>query len=197
MNEVIVEVVDKQKENYEIEDALTVVVRDATSLQVVDDASYLKAGELLQSIKGSLKQVDAYWETPKKQAYASYKTILGKLKEMKSPLESAEKVLKAGIGAYMMIKEDERKKLEAEAKEQYGVDLVLDTNTPKIDGVSTTTAFEVDVVDISQVPVIFNGVQICIVDVAQVKQLAKMMKGNLTIPGIKISETKIVRSSCK
>ncbi len=198
MNEVIVEVVDKspQQKNY-IVDKVSLVVKEATSLQVVDDESYIKAGEILLSIKDAVDQVEGFWETTRKSSYAAWKSICAKEKEMKKPLESAEKVLKAGIGAYVMIKQDERRKLEAEAKETYGVEIVLDANTPKVQGISTSTDYEVIVTDINQVPVMFNGVQICNVDVSAVKKLAKMMKGKLVIPGLKINETKIVRASNK
>lgn len=199
MNEVVLEVVEKkkvQKENA-IENKVALVVRQATSLQVVDDSSYTEAGELLKAIKGAQVQIKNYWEEPKKRAYEAYKSIMDKINEMKKPLESAEKVLKAGIGAYMLIKEDERKKLETQAKEQYGVEVVLQTNAPKVDGISVVTDYEVHITDISKVPVIFNGIQICQVDISAVKRLAKMMNGNLVIPGLRIEETKVIRSKAK
>lgn len=199
MNEVVLEVVEKkkvQKENA-IENKVALVVRQATSLQVVDDSSYTEAGELLKAIKGAQDQIKNYWEEPKKRAYEAYKTIMDKINEMKKPLESAEKVLKAGIGAYMLIKEDERKKLETQAKEQYGVEVVLQTNAPKVDGISAVTDYKVHIIDISKVPVIFNGIQICQVDISAVKRLAKMMNGNLVIPGLRIEETKVIRSKAK
>lgn len=186
-----------EKEEKPIVDKVQKIVLKATSLQVIDDESYNVAGELLKAVKGGIKQIEEYWEEPKSQAYAAYKTILTKINEMKKPLESAEKVLKAQIGAYLQIKDDERRKLEQQAKEQYGVEVILDTNAPKVEGISAVTDYEITVLDISKVPTIFNGVPIIQVDISAVKKLAKLMKGKLEIPGLKIEETKQIRSKAK
>ena len=47
------------------------VVKEATSLQVVDDESYIKAGEILLSIKDAVDQVEGFWEreTTRKSSY--------------------------------------------------------------------------------------------------------------------------------
>jgi hypothetical protein len=180
-----------------VENRVTTVTQQANSLQVIDDSSFAYAGELLKAIKGTIKQVEGYWEEPKKNAYKSYKTIMDKISEMTDPLKQVEKVLKGSMSDYLRIKDDERKKVEQETLANYGVEVILKTDAPKVDGVSAVTDYEITVEDISKVPTMFNGIQILEPDIAAIKKLAKLMKGNIVIPGIRISETKTIRSSSK
>jgi hypothetical protein len=180
-----------------VENSVTTVTQQATSLQVIDNVSYQVAGELLKAIKGTIKQVEGYWAEPKKSAYEAHQSIIKKEKQMTESLKESESKLKSGMSDYLRIKEDERKKLEQQALENYGVEVVLKTNTPTVEGISAITDYEITVEDISKVPTIFNGVQIVEIDTGAIKRLAKLMKGKIIIPGIKISETKTIRSNSK
>lgn len=68
-------------------------------------------------------------------------------------------------------------------------------STPKVDGLSYTTRLVLDsieIVDPSAVPVVFDGVEIRPVDKSAILRLAKAHKGNIEIPGVKITPKTVI-----
>ncbi|RNC62800.1 MAG: hypothetical protein AWM53_02019 [Candidatus Dichloromethanomonas elyunquensis] len=70
---------------------------------------------------------------------------------------------------------------------------VLEVASPKMEGISYQMDWEVEITDDSSVPVVLKGMILRPVDLSTVKRLVKASKGQITIPGIKITETKNVR----
>lgn len=62
--------------------------------------------------------------------------------------------------------------------------------TPKVKGVSTRTDWEIESIDEAQVPVSLQGVVIRPVDRGAIMRLVRASKGQISIPGVKIKETK-------
>ena len=79
--------------------------------------------------------------------------------------------------------------------EQAGRTIALDVEKPKVDGVSTSTDWEIESIDASLVPIAIAGMEIRPVDEAAVKRLIKASKGKIEIPGVKYKE--VVRMSFK
>ncbi len=71
--------------------------------------------------------------------------------------------------------------------------IVVESAAKKVDGVSYVTDYEIVVKDTTKVPTDINGVCIRPVDVAAIKKLVKLTKGNVKIDGIEIREVKNVR----
>lgn len=92
--------------------------------------------------------------------------------------------------------EEEGKKEEAEAAfqdAQYTEDaaksMTVSAAAPKVNGLSTTKAWEITDVDAAKVPIEINGIEIRPVDTGAVMKLIKMSKGKAVIPGITYRET--------
>lgn len=85
--------------------------------------------------------------------------------------------------------------MNAEVIESAGKSIVIDASKPKVDGVSTSTDWEIESIDASLVPISISGMEIRPVDVGAVKRLIKASKGKIEIPGVKYKE--VVRMSFK
>lgn len=98
----------------EVRNSVEVVRSTASGIEVVDDASYAKAAELLKAVAERRKQVQAYWKTPKEAASKAHKEIVAKEKDMLEPLSVAENHLKKAIGNYTLQVEARRRAEQAE-----------------------------------------------------------------------------------
>lgn len=85
--------------------------------------------------------------------------------------------------------------MNAEVIEGAGKSIVLDATKPKVDGVSTSTDWEIESIDASLVPISISGMELRPVDIGAVKRLIKASKGKIEIPGVKYKE--VVRMSFK
>ena len=81
---------------------------------------------------------------------------------------------------------------EAEVYDQYAASVSVQANKPKIDGVSTSKTWKINVTDPASVPVMFNGVELRPVDTAAVLRLVKAAKGKIIIPGVEVIEDVVV-----
>ncbi len=77
---------------------------------------------------------------------------------------------------------------EAEVYDGYADTISIAPKTQKVTGVSTTKTWRIKSIDMSKVPVMFNGVVIRPVDEKAVLRLVKASKGQITIPGVEIEE---------
>lgn len=89
------------------------------SLTVVDEGSYLVAGDALKSIKEYKNKILEYFKPIKEAAQVAHKGIVAKEKEALLPAEQIEFTLRNEINRYLTKIENERKaeqrRLEAEA----------------------------------------------------------------------------------
>ena len=88
------------EENETIDREVSLIERRAEGVPVMNDVEFASAGSLLKEIKQMQKKVKEYWEPLRAKAKAAYDDVLSRKKEMLDPLESAEKMLKAKMGAY-------------------------------------------------------------------------------------------------
>ncbi len=70
---------------------------------------------------------------------------------------------------------------------------VIDAPKPKVSGIGTQKDWSIEIVDGLIVPIQFEGVVIRPVDLAAIKRLVKAKNGQITIPGIKITEDVTMR----
>lgn len=87
----------------ELNSEIAVAVQTAGA--IATDADYREAGNAVRRIKEVIRNVKAYWEPIYDSAYSAYRAVLKKKKEMLTPLEEAEKKLKAQMSEYVMQKE--------------------------------------------------------------------------------------------
>lgn len=88
------------------------IERRALDMTVSDDLTFQAASELTKRVKAMQKKVKDYWEPVRRSAKSAYDEVLGKKKEMLTPLENAESVLKRKMGDYAMARKREAEELE-------------------------------------------------------------------------------------
>lgn len=174
---------EKQQSN-----KVDLVVKQALELLVVDNYTFTVANDILVSIKEAIKQVKGYWETPKKTAKKAYDEIRDKEKEMLDKLLEAEKALKGQLGNYVLLQEQERERLQEQAKEEYGIDIALKIDIPEHEKTTFIKDYDIEIIDGALVPNEYK-----VIDTSLIKRVVKDTKGKIVIPGVKIIEKKIVR----
>lgn len=68
------------------------------------------------------------------------------------------------------------------------------TQPQKVDGISYRDTYNITIEDLSKVPCEFGGVVIRPIDESAVRKLAQISRGNVSIPGIKITTKKVAYS---
>lgn len=174
---------EKQQSN-----KVDLVVKQALELSVVDNYTFSVANDILVSIKEAIKQVKGYWEVPKKTAKKAYDEIRDKEKEMLDKLLEAEKALKGQLGNYVLLQEQERERLQEQAKEEYGIDIALKIDIPEHEKTTFIKDYDIEIIDGALVPNEYK-----VIDTSLIKRVVKDTKGKIVIPGVKIIEKKIVR----
>ena len=99
-------------EETSLESQVSVFEEKVNAVVIKNQAGYEGAAELVKEVKRVQKQVTDYWEPLRVNAKAAYDAVLARKKEMLTPLDRAEKVLKKKMGDYTL--EVERKRREAE-----------------------------------------------------------------------------------
>jgi hypothetical protein len=155
--------------------------------------------------RGICEKEKAYL-TPLNNAEIHVKGIMGnylqeqerirRVKEAELRRQQEEAARKAADEAARL--EAEGKQDEAEAALDIAVEIaelkpVVEMASTKVEGVSYTVDYDVTVTDALQVPTYISGVELRPVDLMAVKRYVKACKGAVTIPGIKITETKNMR----
>ena len=90
-------------------------VKQAQSLTIKSQEDYTHAADMLRDIKTRAKEVADYWAQPKQTAAAAHKQICQREKDMLTPLDQAERVIKTTMTTYSRAVEEARRKAEAEA----------------------------------------------------------------------------------
>ena len=108
-----------EAEEVEIKTKVLQLREQYKALKVVDEGSYLIAGDALKSIKEYKNKILEYFKPIKEAAWVAHKGIVAKEKEALEPAEKIEVTVRSEINQYLMKIENERKaeqkRLEAEA----------------------------------------------------------------------------------
>ncbi len=90
----------------------------ARTIEIRDNESYMRAGEMLTAVKGLLKEIDAAFDPICKRAHEAHKEALNQKKRAAEPLLEAERILKKGIADYQAELERQRREEEARLREE-------------------------------------------------------------------------------
>jgi len=176
-----------------MEKELELIVKESSELSIVDQETFELAGEYLKKIKTAEKEIEDYWTKPIANAHNAHKELIAKKKEILDPFNEAEKKVKKNMSAYITEQEKAKALLEATTNE-YGVDVALPDNIDKVDGISYSDSYEIQEIDITKLPKELNGVILVKPDESAIKNLIKLAKGNIEIPGVKFKEEKTIRA---
>ena len=134
----------------------------ANELVISSEIEYNHAADMLKAIKNLGKKVKETFDPICEKANAAHKEATGKRKEHQQPLKDAEKIIK-------------EKMLEFSGANE----------VQKVDGISATSKWVANVVDISKVPRKYM-----IPDTKTLDGIAKASKNLIKIPGVEFIETK-------
>lgn len=139
----------------------------------------------LEKAESFLKEkVGGYLDLKEKQRREQERMMrLAAEQEMREKQKEAEKAIDAGnevATEYAMA--------EAEVMENVAKAGMVESQNPKVDGVSVRKNWEIVSIDSSVVPTEFNGVEIRPVDKKLVMNLIKASKGRIQIPGVQYRE---------
>ncbi len=192
---------------------LEVITAQAGSLRIVSPEAYEDAGQLLKTIKGALRQIETQRTSITAPMNEALRNANAQAKAAAAPFEAAEKRIKSAMITYSDEQErlrqeeqrkaderarKEREKLEAQAakaaasgKDDRAVQLeeraaavvapVINREPPKVTGVSTREVWKFEVTDPSLVPRQFLEV-----DEAKIRRVVQAMKGDASIPGVRV-----------
>lgn len=165
------------------------------SLEITNNAQLENANKLASKCNALIKQVKAEHKEEIANYHNLHKEAKAKEKEALEPLEKAKEVLKKAIGTYMS--EQDKKRLEAEKKQQeeidfYGVALTEIEDKPKLNGTHVRKTWKARVVDESKVPVKFGNHVIRPIDISKLNDIAKFEEGKAVIDGVEFYQEETV-----
>lgn len=101
--------------------ALSVPAR-ARSIEIKDNESFIRAGELLKAIKDIRREIDETFDPIVSKAHAVHKEAVAQKKKAEAPLVEAEAIIKPKLSSYMdeqeRIRVAEERRLQEEARKQ-------------------------------------------------------------------------------
>lgn len=97
-------------------EALTVPEK-ARALKIVDNETYVMAGNMLVEIKGLRKQINDTFDPIVKKAYEAHKEAKAQKTKVEAPLAEAEGIIKPALSAWNMEQERIRRQAELAAQE--------------------------------------------------------------------------------
>ena len=199
-------------ENETIVKQTTDVTVRATAMCITTQDQYVDVVNFVKDIKKLTKEIGETFEPIVKKAHAAWKEATQQMAKFLLPVETAEKILKQKMSTWTAAQEalrraeenrireaaqkaaeKEREKLakkldrkgdieaaeEARAEEIYVPPVKIDA--PVTEGVSYTERWKFDVISVDDVPR-----EYMMVDTVKLGQVVRAMKGNVTIPGVKI-----------
>lgn len=177
-----------------------------TDIIVFDQQSYEAAGAMLQQIAKIKKGIQAEFAEPKKKAHDAHKALTALEKRFLDFASQGEAELRSKMAHYWQAEqkrieaEQERKRLEAEKMMQTAMEAEAAGDTenaeiytalaameeatvtvaPKTAGVSMREVWSAEIIDVNKIPR-----EYLIPDMAALNALAKAMKRESNIPGVK------------
>lgn len=162
--------------------------------KIENDEQYRFTGEWLKRVKETEKMVDGYFEPLRKKAYATYKEILDKAKEIKEPLIKVESVVKKMRTDYKL-----KRKAEAQAEKERLLKMVdeskraelekiIPDDIEEVDGISHVEKYIFEITDVDKIPRKYM-----IPDKKKIQKVVDAMGEATNIPGIKVKKTLIER----
>jgi len=196
---------------------IDLMVQNAKAVIVNNQDDYQYAVEVLRGIKELKKKFDDRYMPIKIKTYEAYKLAMNNIKDYEVPLNEAERTIKSSMSIYVSKKEAERqaeanrirKEAEERARELLKKDLEecglnkkeakeeaakIEVETPeikiedetKVSGISYRENWKFTIEDVSKIPR-----EYMIPDEKKIGAIARAMKGNIEIPGIKIFSEKV------
>jgi len=197
----------KSKNEVALRQDVDQILAKMEQLAITNDNEFQETAEFLQGIKGKQKEVKDNFEPRRAKAEAEKQKVLAEINSYKRPLEKAEIIVKKKLGEYRVEQEQKRREEEqkqlAELKAQEeerllneaeanGDESILDdeimvakptleTEIPKMAGISFTEVWHFEIVDVKQIPGDYM-----MPDERKIQGVVKALKDKTSIPGIRV-----------
>ena len=197
----------KSKNEVALRQDVDQILAKMEQLAITNPEQFQETAEFLQGIKGKQKEVKDYFEPRRAKAEAEKQKVLAEINGYKRPLEKAEIIVKKKLGEYRVAQEQKRREEEqkrlAELKvqeedrlldeaETNGDESILDdeimlarptleTEIPKMAGISFTEVWHFEIVDVKQIPRDYM-----IPDERKIQGVVKALKDKTSISGIRV-----------
>ncbi len=183
------------------------ILAEMEGLDITTNEQFEESGAFVQAIKAKQKEVVSHYELKRARTYDTYKAVTTEIASYIGPLGKAERIVKKKLGDYRtemvrlrQVEETAKLKIaEAQAEtrqladaEETGDDSILDeplivappvleTEVPKMKGISFTTVWKFDVVNVDDLPRKYM-----IIDVKKIQGVVNALKDASSIPGIRV-----------
>lgn len=97
--------IEQPEEENKLGRQVSLIEQQASSVVVTSEEDFVLAGEMTRRVKAMQTRVTDYWEPMRKSTYEAYAAVNQHKKQMLTPLESAEKILKRKMGDYTVRQE--------------------------------------------------------------------------------------------
>ncbi len=197
----------KSKNELTLRKDVDTILAEMEGLDITTNEQFQETGAFVQGIKSKQKEVKDHYEQKRVQTYEKYKAVTTEISSYIDSLVKAERIVKKKLGVYREEQarkhREESQRLLAEARkkeeerllaeaEETGDDSILDdeliipqpvveTEVPAMKGVSFTTVWKFEVVNVSELPR-----EYLMPDERYIRDVVKALKGNTKIPGIRV-----------
>lgn len=177
-----------------VREAVDIVIESIKSLEIKNECDYQEASAFLVQVKTTQKQVDEYFEADLEKAKIVFEGIKKEKQKLTLPLQKAESAVKQLISGYMKKarEEAERQAVREAKKVSKGEAFVVvapKDPVPKAEGVTGVDHWGFHVTDEAQIPR-----EYLTPDLKKIGALVRAMKGQIQIPGVKITHDVVVRA---
>ena len=170
------------------------IIEAMRSLSIKDNDDYQEASRFLVRVKTTQKQVDEYFARDIERAKVAYEGVKGEKQKLVLPLQKAERAVKQVISEYMLkARQEAERQAVRDAKKAAKDDsfVVVAPADPviKAEGVTGVDHWGFEVTDESLIPR-----EYLVPDLKKIGGVVRAMKGQVQIPGIKITHDVVVRA---
>lgn len=177
------------------------------ALTIENAEQFKETAEFTQRIRGKQKEVIELFEPERKKTDEAHKAVTKQINSFLDPLKEAEKIVKKKLGDYRTVQERKRREeeqrklaeLKARAEDQLleeaeanGDESILDeeimvakpdleTEIPAMKGISFTTVWHFQIVDVNQIPRDYM-----MPDEKKIGEVVRALKDKADIPGIRV-----------
>jgi len=170
-----------QLDTNELEEERQSLVKAATEIDVVDEASFVRCGQLVAGLKELAAKIKNYFAPMKASAYKTWKEICSVESNELDKVDAAITLLWPRMQAWKS--EQERKRQEAlkAADETTRVVIEAAPVAPKIEGITARSDWSFEIVDEKAIPREF----LC-PDEAKIRKHVKRYQSESNIPGVRV-----------
>lgn len=206
----------------EIEQRALALPEQAKTLEITSAQDFERAGEVLLAIKDLRREIDAVFDPVVSQAWKAHKEAVCAKKKVEAPLAEAEEILKPRISAWMAQEAANRRETEKSLADDIALNLaalaakngdaqkaeaILNGQGPaiapvilppaaKVAGISTRDNWAAEVTDFrALIRAVADGKwpsNLLQPDQTALNNMAKSLRGELNIPGVRAVCNKIV-----